>query len=65
MTKKSVTILQIPIKFTEKFGEVRKSIIKNMVITLQGIFHAKSVNLAEVKDELPRLLENIWQSQEN
>lgn len=58
-------ILEIPIKFTEKFGKVRKSTIKNMVITLQGIFHAKSVNLAEVKDELPRLLENKTNSESN
>ena len=49
-------ILKIPVKITEKFGSVRKSVVKNMLITLQGIFYAKSVNLSEVKDELPQIL---------
>lgn len=56
MTKKSVMTLEIPVKISDKFPEVRPSVLKNMIITLQGIFKAKSVNLVEVSEELPQIL---------
>jgi len=45
--------MEISSKIMEYFPEQKESVIKNALIVAQGIFKAKSVNLKEVKDELP------------
>lgn len=50
--------MKIPTKIMEYFSEQKESVIKNALIVAQGIFKAKSVNLKEVKDELPDILKN-------
>jgi len=40
------------------FPNQKESVVKNTLIIAQGIFKAKSVNLKEVKDELPDILGN-------
>jgi hypothetical protein len=51
-------VLQINTKLTSYFGDIKESVVKNAFIVLQGIFKAKSVNLNEVKLELPEILDN-------
>lgn len=51
-------VLQINNKLTSYFGEIKESNVKNAFIVLQGVFKAKSVNLNEVKLELPEILDN-------
>ena len=48
--------MEISTKIMEYFPEQKESVIKNALIVAQGIFKAKSVNLKEVKDELPDIL---------
>ena len=50
--------IKIPVKIMGYFPEQKESVIKNALIVAQGIFKAKSVNLKEVKDELPDILGN-------
>jgi len=51
-------VLQINAKLTTYFKGIKRSTVKNALITLQGIFKAKSVNLNEVKLVLPEILDN-------
>lgn len=51
-------VLQINDKLTSYFEDIKASVVKNAFIVLQGIFKAKSVNLNEVKLELPEVLDN-------
>ena len=51
-------VLKIKDKLSEYFPDTKKSVVKNALITAQGIFKAKSVNLNEVKQLLPEILEN-------
>ena len=50
--------IEIPTKIMGYFPDQKESVIKNALIVAQGIFKAKSVNLKEVKDELPDILGN-------
>lgn len=50
--------LKIPAKIMGYFPDKKESVVKNALIVAQGIFKAKSVNLKEVKDELPDILGN-------
>jgi len=50
--------LEIPAKIIEYFPDHKASVVKNMLLLAQGIYKAKSVNLEEVKNELPDLLAN-------
>lgn len=50
--------MEIPAKIMGYFPDQKGSVIKNALIVAQGIFKAKSVNLKEVKDELPDILGN-------
>jgi len=48
--------IKIPAKIMGYFPDQKESVIKNALIVAQGIFKAKSVNLQEVKDELPDII---------
>lgn len=48
----------LPPEITSFFSKQPCHVIKNLLITTQGIFAAKSTNLNEVKDELGNILQN-------
>lgn len=50
--------IEISDKVKEYFPDQDETVVKNALIVAQGIFKAKSVNLKEVKDELPDILGN-------
>jgi len=58
VTKQQTMILSIKDKFKEYFPKLKSTVLKNVLIVAFGIFKAKSVNLNEVKLELPSILNN-------
>jgi len=48
----------LPSEITSYFLKYPDHVVKNLLITTQGIFAAKSTNLNEVKDELGNILKN-------
>lgn len=58
VTKQQTMILSIEDKFKEYFPNIKSTILKNVLIVALGIFKSKSVNLNEVKLELPSILNN-------
>lgn len=50
--------LSIPNEVTHFFSNQKEHVVRNLMITAEGIFAAKSTNLNEVKDELGNILGN-------
>lgn len=50
--------LPLPNEFNDFFSNHEEHITKNLLITAEGIFAAKTTNLNFVKDKLPNILEN-------
>ena len=48
----------LPMEISSYFSKYPDHVVKNLLVTTQGIFAAKSTNLNEVKDELGNILEN-------
>jgi len=48
----------LPLEITSYFSKYPPHVVKNLLVTTQGIFAAKSTNLNKVKDELGNILEN-------
>jgi len=48
----------LPMGISSYFSKYPDHVVKNLSITTQGIFAAKSTNLNEVKDELGNILKN-------
>ena len=50
--------LPLPNEVKDFFSDHEEHVTRNLLITAEGIFAAKSTNLNEVKDELGNILEN-------
>ena len=59
MTKsKFIMRFILPTEITSYFPDYPEHLVKNLLVTTEGIFAAKSTNLNEVKDELGTILQN-------
>lgn len=50
--------ITLPDEITSYFSKQKPSVVKNLLITTEGIFASKSTNLNEVKNELGTILQN-------
>ena len=48
----------LPLEITPFFEKIDSNVVKNLLITTEGIFAGKSMNLYVVKDELGNILQN-------